>query len=71
MQSFQWMPVALSPDGKKLATLGADYTVLVYPLDGDGPPVTLGRHRDKVHQLRFSADDGPSCWRRMCYATYC
>jgi WD40 repeat protein len=56
MESFQRMPVALSPDGKKLAALGANYTVVIYPLDADGPPVTLGRHRDKVQQLMFSPD---------------
>jgi WD40 repeat protein len=55
-QDFQWMSVALSPDGRRLATLGANHAIEVYDLQTDQPPTVLGHHRDGVRGLCFSSD---------------
>ncbi len=47
---------ALSPDGLWLALPGPDNAVQIQPTDGDGPPVTLGRHRAALISLVFSPD---------------
>jgi WD40 repeat protein len=47
---------ALSPDGRWLAHWGPNNAVQIAPADRDGPPITLGRHRDRISALVFSPD---------------
>jgi WD40 repeat protein/serine/threonine protein kinase len=50
-----YFPVALSPDGEWLATMGPQNTVQVYSVAGDKRElVFLGRHRSAVRSLCFS-----------------
>jgi WD40 repeat protein/serine/threonine protein kinase len=55
-QWFQWMPVALSPDGQFLATEGAGHGIELHDLRTGRPPLVLGRHREGVRGLCFSGD---------------
>ena len=48
--------LALSPDGLWLATRGPDHSVVLRTTAEDIPPITLGRHRDRVESLAFSPD---------------
>jgi WD40 repeat protein/tRNA A-37 threonylcarbamoyl transferase component Bud32 len=48
------LPVALSPDGKRVAVMGPDHTVQLYTVAEAQPPVSLGKHRDVVRALCFS-----------------
>jgi len=48
--------LALSPDGRWLALHGPNDAVQIQPTDGDGPPITLGRHRNASIALAFSPD---------------
>jgi WD40 repeat protein/serine/threonine protein kinase len=48
------VPVALDPDGDRVAVVGADNVVQLYPVVGDPVPLVLGRHRDSVQSLCFS-----------------
>jgi WD40 repeat protein len=54
--SFQWVPVALTPDGARIAFIGPDGMIQVRLTSGEGEPVVLGRHRDGVRSLTFSGD---------------
>jgi WD40 repeat protein/serine/threonine protein kinase len=49
------MPVALSPDGRLVATVGADHSVEVRDIRSDKSATVLGRHRDRVRSLCFSS----------------
>jgi WD40 repeat protein len=54
--SSEFVPVALSPDGARLAIVDG-LGVQVVPVEGDGAPVALGKHRqESVRALRFSPD---------------
>jgi WD40 repeat protein len=46
----------LSPDGRWLAGCGPENSVEIWPVEADGSPITLGRHRGKVTSLVFSPD---------------
>ncbi|MEX2558306.1 MAG: c-type cytochrome domain-containing protein, partial [Pirellulales bacterium] len=51
--------LATSPDGKWLATAGADYSIQVWPLDGEppaGPSIVLKGHSGPVTCLKFAGD---------------
>jgi WD40 repeat protein len=48
-------PVALAPDGTRLAAIGPDHTVQLYAAADDSrDPIVLGRHRGIVRSLCFS-----------------
>ena len=47
---------ALSPDGLRLALTGADNSIRLRLVDGDGAPVVLGRHRGPIRVVAFSPD---------------
>jgi WD40 repeat protein len=51
------LPVALSPGGDLLATIGPDFAVQLYALAGTKEPVSLGRHRGAVRSLCFSPSE--------------
>jgi WD40 repeat protein/serine/threonine protein kinase len=57
-RSFSGIPVAvaLSPDGERLATIGAGGSVDLYPTGGNGPPTSFARIRGGVSDLDFSPD---------------
>jgi hypothetical protein len=48
--------LALSPDGRWLASCGPNDAVQIQPADLDGSPITLGRHRGRIASLAFSPD---------------
>ncbi|WP_165074477.1 protein kinase domain-containing protein [Paludisphaera rhizosphaerae] len=48
--------VAVSPDGRILATAGYDRRVTLWPLDGVGTSRRLEGHTDEVHAVAFSPD---------------
>ena len=49
--------VALQPDGSRLAVVGPNHSIYLYPLSRDGtPPKLLGSHRADVTSLRFHPD---------------
>jgi Tol biopolymer transport system component len=48
-------PIALSPDGKFLASLGPDNRILIYPVDGGAPRSMPGAFSDE-RPVQFSAD---------------
>lgn len=51
--------LAVSPDGRWLASASTDHTVRLWDLtggDSSGPPHTLGKHEDSVRVLAFSPD---------------
>jgi serine/threonine protein kinase/WD40 repeat protein len=50
------IPLALSPDGKTVATHGPGFEVQVYSLEGSGAPVTLGRLDGRVCAIAFHPD---------------
>jgi hypothetical protein len=49
-------PLALSPEGDRIAVMGPGHEVRLYQAEGDEPPVVLGRHRTLVMALAFSPD---------------
>jgi eukaryotic-like serine/threonine-protein kinase len=49
-------PLALSPDGLRMAAAGPGHAVRVYEVGRPGPPATLGRHDQHVEALAFSPD---------------
>lgn len=50
------VPLALSPDGRLLASVGPGHEVQVHEVDATGPPAVLGRHLASVSALAFSPD---------------
>jgi WD40 repeat protein len=48
--------LALSPDGRSLATVGPGWEVQVYAVEGRGEPVVLGRLDDRICALAFHPD---------------
>jgi WD40 repeat protein/serine/threonine protein kinase/tetratricopeptide (TPR) repeat protein len=55
-EAFQYMSVALTPDGELLATLGSDNSVVLFSLASEKEPRILGRHADRIRSLCFSPD---------------
>ena len=51
-----YRPVALSPDGERLAFAGPNFTVQVVDVTGAGRPRTVGRHGAQIRDLAFSPD---------------
>jgi WD40 repeat protein len=51
-----YMPVALGPEGDRVATRGPGETVQVHAVAGEGKPRTLGAHEGVVRSLAFSPD---------------
>jgi WD40 repeat protein/serine/threonine protein kinase/Tfp pilus assembly protein PilF len=49
-------PLAVSPDGTWLATIGPSHAVMRHALDGEKAPEVIGRHRGPIHGLCFSPD---------------
>ena len=47
------VPLALSPDGRSVATAGPNLAVQVYSVDGDQPPTTLGRLDARICAIAF------------------
>jgi cytochrome c len=48
--------LALSPDGRALASASWDRTVRVWPLDREAPPLVLEGHDDNVNAVAFLGD---------------
>lgn len=48
--------MAISPDGRLLATRGPRGAIVLHPTDGQGASVTLGRNRGPSYLLAFSSD---------------
>jgi len=49
-------PLALSPDGKSVATTGPDFQVCVYPVESETAPVVLGTLDTFIRTIAFHPD---------------
>ena len=58
------VPLALSPDGLKVAIAGPGHTIQAYGVDHPGPPVALGSHRATVNAPELQPGWGVSRLRR-------
>ncbi len=58
INSIEFFPIAISPDGQSLAMSGADNVIKLRKLTGEAADAetVLGKHRDGVRGLRFTSD---------------